>query len=251
MARILTEETSLSRKHKRMLQESRALQRWVPIEFGLAALVTVMGAVRWLVAGAPGIFILGVIGLVAGYAHRLRIQQNLQEAGNVQAGLQGEATVTRTLDRALDNTHYIFNDQIVRSGLQRAQLDHVVVSPNGIFVIETKNWRGQISGVADQPYWEQEKTRGSKPLRVPNPIRQVQRSSQILGGMLRNVGLSSASVIPLIVFRSPHTKVSIADAPVPILQPDSAARFIATHRLPAALSEDTVDAVLHMFLEMS
>ena len=139
MARIITEETSLSRRHKRMLKESHVLQRWVPIEFGLAALVTAIGVLRWVGAGAPGVFILGVIGLIAGYAHRLRIRQNLQEAGNVQAGLQGEATVTRTLDRALDNTHYIFNDQIVRSGLKRAQLDHVVVSPNGIFVIETKN----------------------------------------------------------------------------------------------------------------
>ena len=249
MARIITEETSLTRKHKGMLREAGVLQKIVPYEIGAASVIFGAGLVRLLVSGQSGLLVLGIVLLVAGFAHRLRIQQNLQDAGKMKAGLQGEATVTRALDRALDNEYYIFNDQVVRSGLKRAQLDHVVVSPHGIFVIETKNWRGRIVGDAHEPRWQQFKETGSKPLAVQNPVRQVQRSSRLLASMLAHAGIREESIIPMVVFRSPHTVLEIKDSPVPILTAETVAQRVAGHRLTSPMSEKTVDTVLRVFME--
>ena len=249
MARIITDETSLTRKHKGVIKETGFLEKLVPFELGIAAVVIVLGLVRLIHAGSAAILVWGILLLVAGFAHRLRIRQNMQDAGKMKAGLQGEAVVTRALDRALDNTHYIFNDQVVRSGLKRAQLDHVVVSPHGIFVIETKNWRGRIVGEAAAARWHQFKDAGSKPLPVSNPIRQVQRSCRILASMLEPIRIPADAIVPMVVFRSAHTVLDVKNSPVPILHAETVARQVTAHQRAEPLSEDRVDAVLRAFME--
>lgn len=63
-------------------------------------------------------------------------------------GATGEVEVVGHLEKLSDNFH-VFNDHTVESkkwieikGTKRktAQLDHVVVGPTGVYVIETKNW---------------------------------------------------------------------------------------------------------------
>ena len=51
----------------------------------------------------------------------------------------GKATVAFILE-ALPDGFIVFNDLPTLSG----QVDHVVIGPTGIFVIETKNWRGTV-----------------------------------------------------------------------------------------------------------
>ena len=51
-----------------------------------------------------------------------------------------------------------------------AQIDHIVVSRYGVFVIETKNYSGWIFGKADDPEWTQ--TFYHKRDTVQNPLRQ-------------------------------------------------------------------------------
>jgi restriction system protein len=50
------------------------------------------------------------------------------------------------------------------------QIDHVVVSPSGVFVVETKNMKGWIFGSADQAEWTQIVFRRKS--RFQNPMRQ-------------------------------------------------------------------------------
>ena len=51
----------------------------------------------------------------------------------------GKATVGFVLE-ALPDGYIVFNDLVTLSG----RIDHVVIGPTGIFMIETKNWRGTI-----------------------------------------------------------------------------------------------------------
>lgn len=54
-------------------------------------------------------------------------------------GARGESRVANLLSR-LDNSKYkALNDLLIRTARGTSQIDHVVVSPQGIFVIETKN----------------------------------------------------------------------------------------------------------------
>ncbi|AVB18347.1 MULTISPECIES: nuclease-related domain-containing protein [Pseudomonas syringae group] len=50
------------------------------------------------------------------------------------------------------------------------QIDHVFISPFGIFVLETKNMRGWIFGSEKQPQWTQKIYRQT--FRFQNPLRQ-------------------------------------------------------------------------------
>lgn len=50
------------------------------------------------------------------------------------------------------------------------QIDHLVVSRWGIFVVETKTYRGWIFGDAKSPVWTV--THGRRPFKFQNPLRQ-------------------------------------------------------------------------------
>ena len=73
-------------------------------------------------------------------------------------GRIGETIVSVGALKRLDPKIYrVFNDVVLPrpDGKGTTQIDHVVVSPFGIFVIETKNYGGWIFGDEDSRYWTQ------------------------------------------------------------------------------------------------
>ena len=58
-------------------------------------------------------------------------------------GLFGEAMVAHLLGM-LPATFHCVHDITVRSNGKRSNIDHLVVGPTGIWVIETKNWKGKF-----------------------------------------------------------------------------------------------------------
>ena len=60
-------------------------------------------------------------------------------------GKAGEKRVARKLDW-LPKEYIILNDIMLPTQYGTTQIDHIVVSPYGIFVIETKNYKGWIFG---------------------------------------------------------------------------------------------------------
>lgn len=86
-------------------------------------------------------------------------------------GAQGERRVHATLSRKLDEKEYILLDDLIlptRNGT--TQIDHVVLSRFGIFVIETKNMSGWIFGGKSQARWTQVMHRHKS--QFQNPLRQ-------------------------------------------------------------------------------
>ena len=75
-------------------------------------------------------------------------------------GKAGERRVARKLDW-LPKEYTILNDIMLRTQYGTTQIDHVVVSPYGIFVIETKNYKGWII-MSKKPAAEK-KTTAKKP----------------------------------------------------------------------------------------
>jgi len=49
----------------------------------------------------------------------------------------------------------VFNDVLLSTRYGSTQIDHIVISIYGIFVIETKNYRGWIHGNEKSEYWTQ------------------------------------------------------------------------------------------------
>jgi hypothetical protein len=85
-------------------------------------------------------------------------------------GYLGEKSVALFLS-GLDETKYkVINNIMLQAGDKTSQIDHVIVSNYGIFVIETKNYKGWIIGNEYDDYWKQVIYKRREKLR--NPIKQ-------------------------------------------------------------------------------
>ncbi len=248
MARILTEESSLTRKRKALEKETNTLRTLLRWEAGLAGALVITGVVVYFVSGRDTLFWLGIAAAIFFLAHYIRIRQNSREEKIVQAGLRGETEVTRKLADSLDNTHYLFNDLLVKMGRTSAQIDHLVVSPKGIFAIETKNWRGHIEGEESEDRWTQTKEPGKPPIRVFNPIRQSQRHVEILRGALERAGIDWPGIVSVVVFLSPRTTFTVHHAKTPVLRPDAAVKYIAEYQSDREYSEEEITAVVNLLM---
>ena len=67
-------------------------------------------------------------------------------------GLRGERKVFSIL-KELPDEYYIWNNIVLQRNGYSVQIDHIVISPYGIFVIETKNHKGWIYGNDDCDKW--------------------------------------------------------------------------------------------------
>lgn len=87
----------------------------------------------------------------------------------------GEQKVVNTITRELDHKNYfIFNNIILKlKNNSTSQIDHIIVSKYGIFVIESKDLNGTILGDKDRLNWTQLFPGGNKFL-FQNPIKQNQ-----------------------------------------------------------------------------
>ncbi|HTL15773.1 MAG TPA: nuclease-related domain-containing protein, partial [Patescibacteria group bacterium] len=92
----------------------------------------------WANAGLTLTLLLVLVG-VATWTFR-RLDELDVKRGRLQSGARGEKHVGAILSR-LPEAFCVINDLATGHG----NLDHVVVGPTGVFVIETKNWRGEIS----------------------------------------------------------------------------------------------------------
>ncbi len=86
-------------------------------------------------------------------------------------GRIGEGVVNLAAKLRLDsNIYHVIKDVTIPSKNGTTQIDHVIVSKFGVFVIETKNWSGWIWGKENDRTWTQ-KTHG-KTSAPQNPLRQ-------------------------------------------------------------------------------
>jgi len=249
MARILTDETSLTLRRKKLGKESQVLRTVVKVEAVSAILLLVAGVIVYAWRGSTSIIWLGVVVGVLFAAHKIKISENRIEESRVEAGQKGEADVIVLLNDALDNTHYILNDFVVKSGGKSAQIDHLVVCPKGIFVIETKNWRGHIEGDEKDEFWRQKKEKDQPDVRISNPIIQNRRHIEVLSGYLKRAGINWPDVFGIIVFRSIRTTHYITQSSMPVLYPREAAEYMARFNAPRTYREDEITSALNVLMK--
>ncbi|MEK5038040.1 NERD domain-containing protein [Sporosarcina sp. FSL K6-3457] len=88
----------------------------------------------------------------------------------VLKGKYGEWVVKSKL-RNLGDAYTVFHDVYIPNGERGlTQVDHIVTSVYGVFVIETKHYSGWIFGDEYKPYWTQ--VIYKKKTKMHNPIRQ-------------------------------------------------------------------------------
>jgi len=101
-------------------------------------------------------------------------------------GERGEMHMARRLAQLPSAQYKVINDLLIQGGGHSTQIDHVVVSAYGVFVIETKYFAGWILGGENSEYWTQT-IYGSKS-KFLNPLWQNQGHIKAIARLLGDYG---------------------------------------------------------------
>ncbi len=115
-------------------------------------------------------------------------------------GRLGEKSVASTLSFLPREEYITLNDVMFKNGEYSTQIDHIVISTHGIFVIETKNYKGWIFGNSNKDKWVQN-IWGNK-YSLYNPIMQNQNHIKFLLRKFECLREKTEYIYPVIVFLS-------------------------------------------------
>lgn len=70
-------------------------------------------------------------------------------------GERGERRVSAYLEDLPCEDYRVYNDLLIRDGNYTTQVDHIIISRYGVFVLETKNVHGKVYGSGNAEFWKQ------------------------------------------------------------------------------------------------
>jgi hypothetical protein len=123
-------------------------------------------------------------------------------------GLIGEAMVNLGSKIFLNKDKYhLLRNVILPTEEGTTQIDHIIVSRYGVFVVETKNMKGWIFGSKDQKTWTQKIYKHTSTFQ--NPLHQNYKHMKTLESSL---GIDGSKIYSVIVFIGDSTfKTEIPD----------------------------------------
>lgn len=170
------------------------------------------------------------LGVFYFYLHRYRIYSG---------GLRGERQVAKFLASSLSDDYYLLNGVYLRNG--GGDIDHIVLAPGGVFVLETKNWSGSITCNGDE--WRRS---GGKHNSSASPSRQVKRNS----ARIKQIIDSSPALRPLgvwvegiVVFTNKHATIHTNAPTVPVLRLPQLPNRITSFGGPRRYSREQLEAI--------
>jgi hypothetical protein len=168
------------------------------------------------------------------------------------AGAAGEDRVLATIS-ALPAEYTLFNqirlpDERSRTGFREA--DFVVVGNNGVFIIENKDYRGEIQGDGTAANWELHKVGiGGTPYTKScrNPVRQVRVYVALLSRLFAMHGIK-VRITPLVSLSQNNSLVGINSPRIRVMGVDELCGNILAHK--GALADDNMEKVIGLLEEL-
>jgi hypothetical protein len=140
-------------------------------------------------------------------------------------GVFGEFLVNRLLSQLPELNYKLVKNVTLPTETGTTQIDHIVVSKFGIFVIETKNMKGWIFGTKNQKQWTQKIYRHTS--KFQNPLHQNFKHIKTLESLL---DIELSKLHSLIVFVGDSTfKTNVPDN---VIYAKSCLDFIQKFRQP-------------------
>ncbi len=148
------------------------------------------------------------------------IDQKNKEINIWKAGLIGQENVENILNLLSDEWNLINNYVIPRKS---CDIDHLLVGPKGIFVIETKNYNGKIECNGDSwSYTKTGKNGGIYKGHINNPSKQLKRNVWELRNYLEKKiygkGQLPFWIQGILVFTNTHAQLELRDETVVVLK---------------------------------
>jgi len=154
-------------------------------------------------------------------------------------GFFGEAIVNISASLLLNKNDYrLIKNVTLPTENGTTQIDHIIVSRYGVFVVETKNMKGWIFGGPHQKTWTQKIYRHTN--KFQNPLHQNYKHVQTLKSLL---GLNNQQIHSLIVFVGDSTFKTAM--PANVTYGFGYIRFIKSN-LRWVLSEEEVERIVDL-----
>jgi hypothetical protein len=153
-------------------------------------------------------------------------------------GWQGEKQVAKQLSNSLNDDYYLVNDLYLQGG--GGDIDHLILAPSGVFVLETKNWSGTITCNGDE--WNRPGKRNFS----SSPSRQVKRNAAKIKHIIDNSpGLRGFNVWVegIVVLTNRNAHVRLNNPTVPILQLGQLPNYIASRGGTRRFSREQLEAI--------
>jgi hypothetical protein len=132
----------------------------------------------------------GILFFLVAVAAAILLAWGDRRLGNYLKGAKGEEWVAHEL--AFLNAEYtVFNGLRLRGGKQN--FDHIIVGPAGVFVVETKNWKGSVEFREGKLY-----AGGKEPSRPP--LKQVKAATAELVSFIDDTGCGELPVHSVLCF---------------------------------------------------
>ena len=178
--------------------------------------------------------------LRSSYSGRPHSHSVSRESYETRLGREGETAVASYLGRLSPADYHVYNDVLFCLGNYSVQIDHIVLSRYGIFVVETKNYHGRIYGSDNQEQWSEYfpgRYHTSQEYKFYNPLWQNSNHIRALRQIL------NSDFIPIygIVVFPPGTVIEVYSA-FPVLTWDFLFEYILSHSKPI-ISDDVIETV--------
>jgi len=135
----------------------------------------------------------------------------------------GEGLLNFVINIALDKKKYqLLKNVTLQTDDGTTQIDHIIVSQYGVFVIETKNYKGWIFGSEHSKTWTQ--SIYGKKSTFQNPLHQNYKHVKVLQKLLK---LDDDKIFSVVVFVGESTFET--DMPINVVYPLGLLKFIKSH----------------------
>lgn len=252
MAKVLHRENNLAgpyKKHKKLAKTC----------FILSAVLTLFSFLSiplfFITYGLSGIltFFLwcsGVLCLILGGI-------NYNKARIYKSGLVGEAISEGALS-SLPDDYYVFPSINIEYEGKMSQLDHLVVGPTGVFIVETKNVKGYIVGRDDDKDITIHKVGqkgGQYESKMYNPIKQVSTHVYRTAGFLRENGINTW-VEGIVYFTNPVSRVDLISNKVPVFSESEGGRkeicnYILNYENTKPLNQEEIIKIVNAIVRLN
>lgn len=156
-------------------------------------------------------------------------------------GRRGEKQVAALLSLLPKDKYRVINDLLIQKGGYSTQIDHVVVSVYGVFVIETKYYRGWIYGGENSEFWTKN-VYGHK-YNLRNPLWQNEGHIKTITKLLDDPGL--VPIYNLVAFSS-QAKLKV-DRSLPVMYWRQIVPYIRRYKEPV-ISESYAEEIYNTLL---
>jgi hypothetical protein len=158
----------------------------------------------------------------------------------------GESRVARQLNKLRGEEHEVLNDILIRTTRGSVQIDHIIITTYGIFVVETKNYDGWIHGNENSEYWTQSIYKRKTKFR--NPIKQNWSHIYALKEILSE--FDQVIYHPIVVFAGDAELKNISSS-IPVIYDHEILQTIIDKKGISNLSADQIKNITYKLSEMN